>query len=308
MRPFQPFGVRQPFMKVSVRWCSAAACVMLAAITACNRKQETEPPVATPGFAINHPRAALGSPVEITYRFLVAPDAPKFADNYRVMVHFLDADEELMWTDDHNPQPPTTEWKPGQTIEYKRTMFVPIYPYVGESTVQMGLYSEASGKRLPLTGTDSGQRAYKVGTVQILPQTENVFVIYRDGWHSTEVAENNAAIEWQWTKKDATLAFRNPRKPSVFYLHVDHPGGTFTEPQKLDVTLNGAVLETLTLNPKDEVIRKIPLNLEQLGSADMVEIKLAVDKTFVPALIPAAKSRDPRELGVRVFHAFVEPQ
>jgi hypothetical protein len=28
----------------------------------------------------------------------------------------------------------------------------------------------------------------------------------------------------------------------------------------------------------------------------------------VPALIPAAKNRDPRELGIRVFHAFVEPQ
>jgi hypothetical protein len=40
----------------------------------------------------------------------------------------------------------------------------------------------------------------------------------------------------------------------------------------------------------------------------MVELTLEVDKTYVPALIPSANSRDPRELGVRVFHAFVEPQ
>ncbi len=34
----------------------------------------------------------------------------------------------------------------------------------------------------------------------------------------------------------------------------------------------------------------------------------AVDKTFVPASVPQLKSLDPRELGVRVFHAFVEPK
>jgi hypothetical protein len=39
----------------------------------------------------------------------------------------------------------------------------------------------------------------------------------------------------------------------------------------------------------------------------MAEVQLEVDKTFVPALIPAANSKDPRELGVRVFHVFVQP-
>jgi hypothetical protein len=31
-----------------------------------------------------------------------------------------------------------------------------------------------------------------------------------------------------------------------------------------------------------------------------------VDRTFVPALFPAAGARDTRELGLRVYHAFVE--
>jgi hypothetical protein len=297
-------------MNVSFRLTtrSFVAVFACALALACNRKRETEPPIATPAFSVNHPRAALGSPVEITYKFTIAPDAPKLTENYRVLVHFLDADDELMWTDDHNPEPRTTDWKPGQTVEYKRTMFVPIYPYVGEATVQMGLYSEATGKRVPMTGVDSGQRAYKVATIQILPQTENVFVIYRDGWHPTEVAENNAAVEWQWTKKEATLAFRNPKKPAIFYLHLDHPGGIFNEPQQVVVTMNGQTIDTIALNAKDEFIRKIPLTPAQLGTGDMVEAKLTVDKTFVPALLPAANSRDSRELGVRVFHAFVEPQ
>ena len=40
----------------------------------------------------------------------------------------------------------------------------------------------------------------------------------------------------------------------------------------------------------------------------MAELRIVVDKTFVPALTPEAASKDPRELGVRVFHAFVDPR
>ena len=39
----------------------------------------------------------------------------------------------------------------------------------------------------------------------------------------------------------------------------------------------------------------------------MVEVRLVANRTFVPALEPGAKSNDTRELGVRVFHAFVQP-
>jgi hypothetical protein len=34
---------------------------------------------------------------------------------------------------------------------------------------------------------------------------------------------------------------------------------------------------------------------------------VAVDKTFVPASVPALGSTDSRELGIRVFRAFVQP-
>ena len=86
----------------------------------------------------------LGAPVEVTYKFVVAPNAPKINENYKVFVHFLDADREQMWTDDHDPAVPTTQWKPGQTVEYTKTMFVPVYPYQGRTTVLMGLYSTTS--------------------------------------------------------------------------------------------------------------------------------------------------------------------
>ncbi len=273
----------------------------------CRRGGDSQPPVATPSIRINHQKAALGSPIEITYRFDVAKDAARFAQDYTVMVHFVDSDEELMWTDDHRPPVPTTQWKPGQTVEYTRTVFVPVYPYLGDAAIQLGLYSSKDSRRLPLAGTDSGQRAYKVGSLQLLAQTENVFLIYKEGWHPTEAAPENSMMEWQWTKKAATITFRNPKRACTFYLHADNPGSVFREPQAVAILLNGHEVDRFTLEPKQEHIQRTTLTAEQLGARDMAELRIDVDKSYVPALLPASNSRDPRELGVRVFHAFVEP-
>jgi hypothetical protein len=172
----------------------------------------------------------------------------------------------------------------------------------------MGLYSTKSGKRLPLAGEDSGQRAYKVASVELTPQSENLLLIFKEGWHPAESAPNNSIVEWQWTKKVATIAFRNPKRDVTLYLNGDNPGVAFAEPQTVEVAVNGQPVDTIDVTPKQEWLHRTALSASQLGTAEMVEVRLSVDKTFVPALLPAANSRDPRELGVRVFHAFVEPR
>ena len=289
-----------------IRQVAALGLVTLCVSSAaCRRKEPEPPPVATPSFHLNQTRVPLGSPVEVTYKFVVAKDAPAIAENYRVFVHFLDSDKERMWTDDHDLPVPTTQWKPGQVIEYTKTMFVPVYPYMGPTTVLMGLYSLASNSRLPLAGENNGQRAYTVGQLELLPQTENIFVMFKDGWHPAETPPDNAAVEWQWTKKEATLSVRNPKKDVTFYLHLDQPG-VFSEAQQVTVTLGAQTIDTFSIKPKEELIRKPRITAAQLGAADVIDLKIAVDKTYVPAVITNGASRDPRELGVRVFHAYVQ--
>jgi hypothetical protein len=275
-------------------------------LSACGSNAPPTPPVAKASVALNRQAAPLGSPIEITYKFVVANDA-KFDEDYRVMLHVVDADDELMWTDDHDPPTPTTQWKPGQTVEYTRTRFVPIYPYVGDAGLQVGLYSAKTQTRLTLEGEDAGQRAYNVARLQLQPQSENLFTVFKDGWHPAEVAEQNASVEWQWTKKQATLAFRNPRKDATFYLDVDNPGGVFNEKQNVKVMLGGKVLDEFELTPQSPVLRRIPIKADQIGDAEMAELQVMVDKTFVPMQISGGASKDPRELGVRVFHAFIQP-
>jgi len=82
----------------------------------------------------------------------------------------------------------------------------------------------------------------------------------------------------------------------------------FPEPQHVTVTVGGQTIDSFTINPKEELIRKPTITSAQFGTGDMAEIKVSVDKTYVPAVITNGANRDPRELGVRVFHAYIQPK
>lgn len=292
---------RQPLLLGA--WAIAAIAVVT---TACTGGADNTPAVGRLDVSLSRPRVALLSPVEVTYTFTVAPDAPALGAR-KVFAHFLDANDELMWADDHDPPTPTAEWKPGQTIEYTRTMFVGRHPYVGAARVVAGLYSPDSGERLKLSNEDRGDRSYVVANFELLPQTENVFVVFKDGWHPAEtVTEGVSRVEWQWTKKEATVAFRNPARDVVLYVEADNPSGSANAAQQLEVRLGDQVLGTVPLRRDGPAVQKVPIAAAQMGSADMVELRFIADKTFVPALEPGGAAGDSRELGGRVFHASVQ--
>jgi hypothetical protein len=284
---------------------SLVLVVAVGGSAACRRSKTLGPAVATPGVTLSHDRAPVGSPIDITYKFVVAPDA-KFTEDYRVFVHVVDTDEEQMWNDDHNPPVPTSQWQPGQTIEYTRTLFVPVFPYVGDATIQVGLHSTRDQHRLTLSGDDAGQQAYRVARLALLPQTDNLFTVFKDGWHPAETNPQDPGMEWQWTKQQATLAFKNPKKDATFYLDVDSPGANMHQAQQVTVTLGGQTLETFNMPPDQRSLHRIKLPARLMGDQDLSELQISVDKTFVPAVVTAGASKDPRELGVRVFHAFID--
>ena len=273
---------------------------------ACAPATDTAAPVATPAVTLARPDAAVGGPIEMTFRWAVAPDAPPFPADGWVFVHFLDTDGELLWTDDHEPPAGMAGWKPGATVEYTRTTFAPKLPYVGELQIEAGLFSRGTGQRLPLQAVARGQRSYDVGRLNLRLPGEALLVVFKEGWHATEQAEGSAR-EWQWSKGSATLAFRNPKRDAVLYLDVDRAGG-FQEEQAVSVKLGEVVVDTFLIGPGEALLRKVPMTAAQLGSGDATEVLLAVDPTFIPAELPGSGSRDVRALGVRVFRAFVEPR
>jgi hypothetical protein len=265
--------------------------------------------VATPTVTLNKTRASLGSPLDVTYKFVVAPGAT-FDRDYRVFVHFVNAEDEQMWTDDHDPPRPTRTWKAGETIEYTRTVFVPSYPYNGRASIVLGLHSPKDGARLTLAAKDGGLKAYEVAGFELVPQGENVFLIYKDEtWHPAEDARDNGAVSWRWSRKAGVIAFRNPKRDATFYLQLDgRPDLQPVKPETVTIGIGSQVLDRFVLADKQPVLRKVAIPAAAFGTADTVELSIDAGSTFVPRDVPGLGSQDFRDLGVRVFHAFVEPK
>jgi hypothetical protein len=281
--------------------------VLIGLVAGCSQKTDDARPVATPSVKLSRTDAAVGSPIDVTYRFEVAPDAPPFSEDYTVFVHVLDKDRSSLWGDDHQPVTPTTQWKPGSTVEYTRTMFVPKLPYVGPAQIEVGLYSLKANQRVPLGGENAGDRSIRVATFNMQLPASALFIVFRDGWHDAEVS-GDVGVEWQWSTKQGTLSFRNPKQDVVLTLDVDEPVQALPEPQKVEVRVGETAVDSFALPAGQRELRRIPITAAQLGAGETVDVTIGVDKTFVPAAVAQLKSLDARELGVRVFHAFVEPK
>jgi hypothetical protein len=108
--------------------------------------------------------------------------------------------------------------------------------------------------------------------------------------------------EWQWTQKRASFSFRNPKKDANFYLEYDGRSDLFTPPQQVTIKIGETALTSFPADVKEKTLLIYPISAAQFGSGEMVEMAIELDKTFKPG------GSDPRELGIRVYHAFIEPK
>jgi hypothetical protein len=279
------------------------ALAAIAVLPSCSRKKPAEINPITPSFTVNRSRAPLGSAIEVTYTWTLDANAKKLDQDYRALVHFLDSHKVVLFTDDHAPVPPVASWEPGKSYSYSRTVFIPVYPYVGEVQVAMGLYPAAGrGERVALKGDDLGLRAYKVGKMEFLPQTDNIFLVYKEGWHSPEASPQNPGLDRTWSKKEATVSFKNPKKDVIVYLEADTNYKAFPEPPVLTMSVGSTGLK-LPIESSEVFLKKVHFKGEDLGAGEWVDLKLAMNQSFVPKAI--GLNQDDRELGLLVYHLYV---
>jgi len=263
--------------------------------------------VVTPSLATSPATVVPGRPFDVTLRFAVAPDAPAFTEDYTVFVHFIDADDKMVGTADHDPPTPTRAWKPASTVEYTQSIFAPASRYRGAALVVVGLYSRSSGERVPLAGDVFEPRAVTVGKLEIRDEVDPYAVSFDQGWHAVET-DRAAGLEWRWSTKSGALSFPNPRRSAELVLGFDQPAQAFPVPQHVEVKLGDAVVDAFDLTPGVAALRRISLDGAQLGDGQTVVVRVVTDKTFIPADVAALQSSDTRQLGVRVFRAYVEPK
>ena len=261
-------------------------------------------PVAVVTVGLNRIQVPFREWIDVTIQFDVAPALEPLNEDYQVLLHVLDDNESFLWADDHDPPVPTSTWRPGQTVRYTRRVRVPAYVHNGPAVIAAGLYSPRTGARLPLTGTDLGEFVYRVATAVFEPPHERSFVVFESGWHGVEF-DPSTQTDWRWTTGRAVLSFRNPHCAARLRLDVQRRSHPFERPQRLALVVGDRTIRETTLNTNRRVHLDYDLTAVDLGGDDVVRLELLIDQTSVPSE-ENGRAADTRELGVRVFDAYVE--
>ena len=280
----------------------ALVLVGVAVFAGCRRRKPAEVNDIRPSVTFNRPRAPLGSAVEVTYTWTMEPTAKKLTKDYHAFVHFLDSHKVILFAESHLPSPPPTTWEPGKTYSYTLTQFIPIYPYVGDVDVRVGLFSDRD--RVALKGEDTGLHEYSVGKMELLPQTENIFLVYKEGWHNPESSAQNPSLERTWTKKDALVSFKNPKKDIIVYLEADTNAKAFDQPPVLTIAVGGKSGLVVPIDNSEVFLKKLRVKAADLGDQEWVDLRLSMNQSFVPKL-KGINATDDRELGLMVYHLYV---
>ena len=285
------------------RWHAPLVLACVLAFSACRSQPTSTAPRASIAVSPAQASAEAGEPIDLEYRLSTVADAAPLSGNIWVFVHMLDDSDTLLWTDDH-PAPAPASWAT-VPASYRRTMFVPRIPYTGRVRVEAGLFSKDDGARVALAGVDRGGHAYDVAAFEMKPASNAVFVSFGDGWHGAERDAGEAGREWRWSKGDARVSFRNPRRDAVLWLEFDQPVAAVGA-QTVELRTGSMLLTGITVAPGARRIERVALPGAQLGTAPMVDLDLHVQPTFVPASTSGVANQDTRELGVRVFNVYVQ--
>jgi hypothetical protein len=279
-----------------------AVTALVLVLPACSRRRPKDVNAIVPKVQVNRLKVPLKSAIEVTYSWECEPTMKKIADEQRVFVHFVDKTGTTLFTDDHLPNPQTTAWQPGNTYSYQRTVFVPNYSYTGPVEIRVGLepVAGASRQRVALKAEDTGLREYRLLKLEFVPETESIYIVQKEGWHDPETSPDNPSLERTWTKKDASVSFKNPKKDVIVYLEADTNAKAFAKPPVLTLAIGGAKGVVMPVPDSEVMLKRIRIKAADLGDGDFVDLRLSMNQSFSPKELGI--NNDPRQLGIMVHH------
>ncbi|MBN1356843.1 hypothetical protein JXA40_11325 [bacterium] len=236
--------------------------------------------------------------LNIAYSWTIGPEYNSPESPLLAKVHFLNSDGEILWQDDHAPEPGTTEWKAGQIYRYERIVYVPLIPRISQITMVMGLYG-AGENRYSLNGTAYRKDKYPIGVFTVSPPRKpedlpEAKIEFLEGWYS---AERNIATKdsWRWMKNRGLCRLKNPHREATLYLQGWVPTDIYTKPSALILNINGVEYKQYrNLNYKFEIMETIPTDLFE--ESESLALELITDHSYVPA--ERELGLDPRHLAL----------
>jgi len=244
-------------------------------------------------------------PFRIVYRWVPGESIPDEPGDFLVFVHFVDPEGQIVAQDDHAPAVPTSQWREGQPVEYRRWFRIPkpgTYEYVD---VIIGLYDDESG-RVAVRSRGRWETDALVHRLRASEEGYDGTPVGGDGWYRLQ-GRNSGRDIWHWTAETATVSFLNPGRDAELLLEASSPVGLLGGPQRVRLFLNDKEISELLISQESRFVERIPISLGMLGTRPVLEIKIEVDPAVIPAEVEA-ESEDSRLLGLKVFSIHLSPR
>jgi hypothetical protein len=235
---------------------------------------------------------------DMQYRWKTDSRFKGIEGNQAVYVHFWHKNN-LLFQDDHVPEVPLSEWKPGEEYVYSRRIYIPEFidefdpEFTGEETLRLSIGLYTPGDESEETKKEVLEEKLKVSP----PPLDTPEIIYEDGWYDLEIDPNSYLKRWRWTAQEARCIIDNPKRDALLVIK----GGVNLEAlkeQTIIFKINDWILDEFI--PEESYFEKsYNIKKEMLGEGEEFFLTIATDKVFVPAqVVPGSK--DERELGVQI--------
>ena len=225
------------------------------------------------------------------------------------MVHVVDADEELIFAFDHNPPMPTTQWKPGQTIEYTQDGLRPGLPVrrrgddPGRPVLDDDAEAAAAGGRgRRAARLQGGEAPAAAADRERLHGLQGRLAPGRD-----RRAQRHGRVAVDQEGRDARRS-RTRRRTASSTSTSTIPAACSTSRSRCKVSAGRRRWSTSSRSSRSSRScgrfrsRRRSLATATWRSSSFRSIRRSCRLCLSPG------NKDPRELGVRVFHAFVDPR
>lgn len=235
---------------------------------------------------------------DIQYLWKTKEDFAVVKEDYYAFVHFWHRDN-LLFHDNHSPEIPTSQWKPGKEYTYSRRIFIPTFidksdpELSGEETLRLSI-----GLNPPDNKTGRLPKPIVEKKLKFLPAPPDIPKIsYEDGWYDLEINPETALRRWRWTAHEARCKIDNPRQDALLLIKGGVNLGVLSK-QKVVLKVNDSILDEF-IPEESQFEKSYWVKKEMLGEEDKFYLVISTDKTFIPKQV-LPRSKDERELGIQV--------
>lgn len=251
----------------------------------------------------------VGAPFDIGYTWTPNEGFEPPAEDYKVFVHFVDPDGNIVAQDDHFPPQPTSQWSEGKPLTYRHWLYPDPDLRPDYFDVYVGLYDGESMEQVATMHEGTFENRPQVHSIAVRADDQGGVPVYVEGFEEREFSLTTAdpyLREWQWMRQRGVVAFGNPQGPATLHLRALSPVDFFeSRTQRVTIRAGDQEIASFEATDSSPYLMRFEVPGEGLGDGSWVDFTIEVDQVFVPAQVQEG-SDDIRELGLQVYWMYLQ--